>query len=178
MSTCLTFPASQSNRKLKRSSSRWRYMGSYGQNLEYWSPVCCTTVSQSSTLVKALIPHRILPAVACFFSRKQREKKMYGGNSAQIKRCTIPFISSIWPIPFQISHSPTLIFSLSFPGLPSCSGSQYPCILVRIQSPAELCRPLAPSSSISTLFRTKTRIVLRSSWSNSWILHCYVRSKD
>lgn len=89
MSTCPTFPASQSNHRLKRSSSRWRYIGSYGQNLEYWYPVCCTTVFQSSTStwVTALIPHKILPAVACFFSRKQREKKMYGGNSAQINRC-------------------------------------------------------------------------------------------
>ena len=120
MSTCPTFPASQSNRKWKRSSSRWRYIDSYAQSLEYWSPVCCITVSQPSTLVTALIPLRILPAVACFFSRKQREKRMYGGNSAQINRLQFPLLfinlTPFFP-PFNrsttlhsLTHSPLIYY--------------------------------------------------------------------
>ena len=137
---CLTLTAPQFISKFPRSSSRWRYTSSCAQSLISWPPACFTTVSQCSTLVPNLISLRILQAVTCSYLKGQRERRIYGGVLAQNKRC-VP-MSDICSAQFDLT------VPIFFLGLPSCSVSFYPRIIIQFQSPARLRRCLAPRTPL------------------------------
>lgn len=78
------------------------------------------------------------------FERSEGEKDVWRELSPD-EQVHIPFLFHPFDLfllkSLQFTH---LDISLSLLGSPSCSGSPDPCIIVRIQSPAELCRPMAP----------------------------------
>jgi hypothetical protein len=101
MLTCQTMTASQFMCKFPRSSSRWQCTNSCAQSPVSWPLACFTAVFLCSTLVPDLIPLEILRAVTCSYLKGQRERRMYGGISAQ-KRRYVP-ISTIRSAQFQFS---------------------------------------------------------------------------
>lgn len=79
------------------------------------------------------------------FEKSEGEKDVWRELSPDEQvRAYFPFYSSHSFDPTSITNLDIFFsLSLSLLGLPSCSGSPYTCIIVRIRSPAELCRPLA-----------------------------------
>jgi len=124
MLTCLTMTASQFMYKFSRLSSRSRCTSSCAQSQIFWPPACFTTASQCSTPVPDLSSLKISQVVACFCLKEQRERIMYGGISAQMRRYAP--MSKICSAQF---NSVVQIYSL---GLLSKAISPYPRITVQL----------------------------------------------